>query len=97
MIGADEGKYFQIRAQLPPEEKMELVDFLKSNADFFAWRAYDALRIDPGAESGGVERGHLPPLTCPIFFLYIYIYIYIYFMCVVVKGGDLIEIVINSA
>ena len=47
MIGADEGKYFQIRAQLPPEEKMELVDFLKSNVDFFAWRAYDALRIDP--------------------------------------------------
>ena len=47
-----------------------------------------------GAESGGVERGHLPPLTCPIF---IYIYIYIFFMCVVVKGGDLIEIVINSA
>ena len=47
MIGVDEGKYFQIRAQLRPEEKMELVDFLKSNADFFAWRAYDALRIDP--------------------------------------------------
>ena len=55
----------------------------------------------PGAESGGVERGHLPPLTCPIFYYYyyyIYIYIYIFFfMCVVVKGGDLIEIVINSA
>ena len=47
MIGVDEGKYFQIRAQLRPEEKMELVDFLKSNADFFAWRAYDALRIEP--------------------------------------------------
>ena len=51
--------------------------------------------LKSGAESGGVERGHLPPLTCPIFFFYIYIYIY--FMCVVVKGGDLIEIVINSA
>ena len=48
--------------------------------------------LETGAKSGGVERGHLPPLTCPI-----YIYIYIYFMCVVVKGEDLIEIVINSA
>ena len=53
--------------------------------------------LTSGAESGGgVERGHLPPLTCPIFFFFLYIYIYI-FMCVVVKGGDLIEIVINSA
>ena len=24
--------------------------------------------VGAGAESGGVERGHLPPLTCPNFF-----------------------------
>ena len=43
-------------------------------------------------EVKGVERGHLPPppspRPCPKFS---------FFMCVVVKCGDLIETVINSA
>ena len=47
-----------------------------------------------GGVRGGRE-GALAPPDLPNF--YIYIYIYIFFMCVVVKGGDLIEIVINSA
>ena len=45
-----------------------------------------------GGVRGGREGALVPPDLPNL-----YIYIYIYFMCVVVKGGDLIEIVINSA
>ena len=34
-------------AQLPPQEKEELVIFLKENVDVFAWNAYEALGVDP--------------------------------------------------
>ena len=47
LIDTDKDRYFQIRARLPPEEKMELVNFLKSNVNVFAWSAYGAARIDP--------------------------------------------------
>ena len=47
VIGGDSEKFFQIRAQLPPQEKEELVEFLKRNIDVFAWDACDALGIDP--------------------------------------------------
>ena len=47
VIGGDLEKFFQIRAQLPPQEKEELVEFLKRNIDLFAWDACDALGIDP--------------------------------------------------
>ena len=47
MINTNEGKYFQIGARLPPMEKMELVDFLKSNVDVFALSVYDASGINP--------------------------------------------------
>ena len=57
---------------------------------------FQVVCVNPGAESGGGREGALTPPDLPNF-LYIYIYIYIFFMCVVVKGGDLIEIVINSA
>ena len=40
-------KFFQVRAQLPPQEKEELVEFLKLNIDVFAWDACDAPGIDP--------------------------------------------------
>ena len=40
-------KFFQARAQLPPQEKEELVEFLKRNIDLFTWDAYDAPGIDP--------------------------------------------------
>ena len=35
-IGGDSEKFFQIGAQLPPQEKEELVEFLKRNIDVFA-------------------------------------------------------------
>lgn len=46
MIGLNKDKYFQVRAQLPPVEKVGLLDFLKTNVDVFAWSAYKALGID---------------------------------------------------
>ena len=47
VIGDTSEKFFQVRAQLPPQEKEELVEFLKRNIDVFAWDACDALGIDP--------------------------------------------------
>ena len=47
VIGGDSEKFFQIGAQLPPQEKEELVEFLKRNINVFAWDACDAPRIDP--------------------------------------------------
>ena len=46
VIGGDSEKFFQIGAQLPPQEK-ELVEFLKRNINVFAWDACDAPGIDP--------------------------------------------------
>ena len=46
VIGGDSEKFFQIRAQLLPQEKEELVEFLKRNIDVFAWDACDAPGID---------------------------------------------------
>ena len=39
--------FFQVGAQLPPQEKEELIEFLKRNIDVFALGAYRALRVDP--------------------------------------------------
>ena len=36
----------QVGAQLPLQEKEELVEFLKSNIDVFTWSAYEALRVN---------------------------------------------------
>ena len=47
VIEGNSEKFFQIGAQLPPQEKEELVEFLKRNIDVFAWDACDALGIDP--------------------------------------------------
>ena len=46
-IDGDLEKFFQIGAQLPPQEKEELLAFLKRNIDVFTWNAYEALRVDP--------------------------------------------------
>ena len=35
-ISDDPKKFFQVSAQLPPQEKGELVEFLKKNVDVFA-------------------------------------------------------------
>ena len=47
VIGDNTEKFFQVGAKLPPQEKEELVEFLKRNIDVFAWDGYDALGIDP--------------------------------------------------
>ena len=48
IIGLDLEQYFPIGSQLPPMEKAELVKFLKTNIDVFAWNAYDIPGIDLG-------------------------------------------------
>ena len=47
VIDNDLEKFFQVGAQLPPEEKQELIEFLRKNVDVFAWNAYEAPGIDP--------------------------------------------------
>ena len=47
VIGGTPEKFFQVGAQLPPQEKEEFNEFLKRNIDVFAWDACDAPRIDP--------------------------------------------------
>ena len=46
-MGDDLEKFFQVRAQLLPQEKEDLIDFLRRNVDVFAWSAYEALGMDP--------------------------------------------------
>ena len=46
-IGDTSKKFFQVGAQLPPQEEEELVEFLKRNIDVFAWDVYNALGINP--------------------------------------------------
>ena len=43
----DPEKFFQVSAQLPPQEKEELVEFLKKNVDVFTWNAYEAPGVNP--------------------------------------------------
>ena len=40
-------KFFQIRVQLLPPKKEELIEFLRRNVDVFAWNANEALGVDP--------------------------------------------------
>ena len=47
VIGDTSEKFFQVGAQLPPQEKEEFVEFLKRNIDIFAWDACNAPGIDP--------------------------------------------------
>ena len=47
VVGDDSEKFFQIRAQLPPLEKEELIEFLRKNVNVFAWNAYKAPGVDP--------------------------------------------------
>ena len=47
VIGDDPGRFFQIIAQLPLQEKEQLVDLLRRNVDVFAWDAYEAPGLDP--------------------------------------------------
>ena len=47
VIDDDPEKFFQVGTQLPPQEKEELLEFLKRNLDVFAWDPCDAPGIDP--------------------------------------------------
>ena len=40
-------KFFQVGAELPSQEKEDVVEFLKRNVDVFAWNAYETPRVDP--------------------------------------------------
>ena len=46
-MGDDLKKFFLVGAQLPLQEKEELIDFLRGNVDVFAWSAYEAPGVDP--------------------------------------------------
>ena len=47
VIGDDSEKFFQIEAQIPPQEKEELKEFLKRNVDVFTQNAYEASGVNP--------------------------------------------------
>ena len=45
-VGVDPEKFCQVSLELPPQEKEELVGFLRENADLFVWDAYEAPGVD---------------------------------------------------
>ena len=47
IIGDDPEKFFQVGAQLPLQEREQLVKLLRRNVDVFAWNAYEAPGLDP--------------------------------------------------
>ena len=46
-VGVDPEKFFQVGLELPPQEKEELIGFLRENVDVFVWDTYEALGVDP--------------------------------------------------
>ena len=42
----DLGKFFKVKAQLPPRKKEKLIAFLRENVDVFTWNAYKAPGVD---------------------------------------------------
>ena len=46
VIADDPERFFQVGAQLPLEEKEELVELLRRNVDVFVWDAYEAPSLD---------------------------------------------------
>ena len=47
VISDDKEKFFQVGAQLPLQEKEELMVFHRKNIDVFAQSAYKAPKVDP--------------------------------------------------
>ena len=47
IISDDKENFFQVRAQLTPQEKEELMVFFRKNIDVFAQSAYEAPGMDP--------------------------------------------------
>ena len=46
-VGSDLEKFFQVSSKLPPQEREQLIGFLRENVDVFAWDAYKASGVDP--------------------------------------------------
>ena len=47
IIEDDLERFFQVGAQLPLQEREQLVELLRKNVDVFAWDAYEAPGLDP--------------------------------------------------
>ena len=47
IIGDDPERFFQVGAQLPLQEREQLVELLRRNVDVFAWDAYETPGLDP--------------------------------------------------
>ena len=47
VVGSDPEKFFQVGSKLPPQEREELIGFLRENMDVFAWDVYEAPGVDP--------------------------------------------------
>ena len=47
IIGDDPERFFKVGAQLPLQEREQLVELLRGNVDVFAWDAYEAPGLDP--------------------------------------------------
>ena len=45
-VGSDPERFFQVGSELPPQEKEQLIGFLRENMDVFAWDAYEAPGVD---------------------------------------------------
>ena len=54
VVGDDLEKFYQVGAQLPPQEKEELIEFLRRNVNVFAWNAYKAPGMNPSDWSSDV-------------------------------------------
>ena len=47
IIGDNPERFFQVGAQLPLQEREQLVELLRRNVDVFAWDAYEAPGLNP--------------------------------------------------
>ena len=47
VVGSDPEKFFQVGSELPPQEREQLIGFLRENVDIFAWDAYEAPGVVP--------------------------------------------------
>ena len=46
-VGSDPEMFFQVGKELPPQEREQLIEFLRENVDVFLWDAYKAPGVDP--------------------------------------------------
>ena len=46
-VSSDLEKFFQVSSELPPQERKQLIGFLRENVNIFAWDTYEASGVDP--------------------------------------------------